>query len=312
MRTNKITVICILCFLLFGNRIYAITISGGLDGRFSYVSPESETEARLEGLFLNLRNVWSDELGDRWFLVAQADFDDNFDRIRPYQAYLQYKGPLGKWNIRGGHFLLPFGLLYTYDTERLLLTGLEKTSLGIRKDTGAELFGHFGTWDYAFSITTGLSDLHLFDSRANPVFTTRWAYVQNDWQIGISALAGQILLDPDFGIGVGQVTERRLALDATRSYGPLTLRAEGAAGTDDGKAVGGGNLLADYAITDKLELNTRYANWYSKSDRQFGGIGITYQIRQGLILRFADTFEFGENDRNEITIQIYYEFSKQF
>ena len=285
-----------------------IQLSGGIDVR--YALPEDRLN--LEGVFLNFRKTWSDEMGDRWIAVIQSDFDDNFSRVKPYQVYLQYKGPLGKWNIRSGHFLLPFGLLATYDTERLLLQGLEKTSLGIRKDTGVEALGRFGMWDYAVSVTDGLSDLKFIDSKANPVFTGRLAYVQDDWQIGISALAGRVLIDPDFGTGDGDVRENRLAVDITRILGPAVIRAEASGGTDNGCLVYGGLVLADYALTPKMEVNSRVASWHGDSDSQSLGLGITYQIRQGLYIRLADTYDFRRKNKNEIEGQIYYEFSKMF
>lgn len=288
----------------------SLQVSGGLDGR---VTNERESQAetgpfrpRLTGAFLNLRKVWSDDYGDRWIGVAQADFDDNVQRVRPYQLYLQYKGPLGKWNLRGGHYLLPFGLLATYDTERLVLQGLEKTSLGIRKDTGMEALGRYGLWDYAVSLSDGLSDVRLYDSRANSVFTARVAYVQGDAQLGISTLIGRVLIDPEFDLGRRDARERRFAVDATKSFGPLTLRAEGVGDTDNGRAVGGGVMLGDYALTPKLELNTRYAYW----DTEKAGLGATYQVRQELFLRTAGTYQSRRDDHCGFTLQLYYEFSK--
>lgn len=287
-------------------------LSGGLDARYTQESHPRDDELKLEGAFLNLRKVWSDDLGDRWWLVAQADFDDNLEEIRPYQAYLQYKGPLGKWNVRAGHFLLPFGLLATYDTERLVLQGLERINLGIRKDTGLEILGHFGPWDYAFSVTDGLGDVHFSDPRASPLLTARLAYVQEDWQVGLSALVGRLLLDPELEVGRGVVRERRIALDATNTRGPLMLRAEAIGGADNGRAVRGGLLLADYAVTSKLELNTRYAYWHREGDRHFADAGLTYQIRPGWYVRLAYDGEWGKEKRDAFTAQLYFELSKLF
>lgn len=168
-----------------------LQLSGGVDGRYTHENHPQRDEVKLHGLFLNLRQVWADETGDRWIGVAQADFDNNFQDITPYQVYLQYKGPLGKWNVRAGHYLLPFGLLTTYDTERLILHGIEDTSLGIRKDTGVQFLGHSGAWDYGVSLSGGLSDIRFADSRANPVLTARLAYVKDDWQVGLSTLVGR-------------------------------------------------------------------------------------------------------------------------
>ncbi len=241
-----------------------LQLSGGVDGRYTHENHPQHDNAELRGLFLNLRQVWSDESGDRWIGVAQADFDHNFEDIRPYQVYLQYKGPLGKWNVRAGLYLLPFGLLATYDTERLLLNGIENTSLGIRQDVGAQVFGRFGDWDYAVSVSDGLSNIRFADSRANPVLTARLAYVKEDWQVGLSTLIGRpwARFEPLVGEEESSARftqERMFALDAMKSFGPLTLRAEASGGTNNGRGVWGGVVLADYALLPKLELNTRYA-----------------------------------------------------
>lgn len=299
-----------------GLEAQGIQISGGLDGRVTNQDAENPGEVKddfrplLEGAFFNLRKVWSDAFGDRWIGVAQTDFDDNLQRIRPYQVYLQYKGPLGKWNVRAGHYLLPFGLLTNYDTERLILQGIERSSLAIRKDTGVMVFGRVGAWDYAASLSDGLSDVRFADSRANPLLTARVAYVRGNSHFGISTLIGGVLRDPAFGEGGGRVHERRFALDATHSFGPLTLRAEGVGGTDPGHAVGGGVALADYALTPRLEINTRYASWSTLEGHHSVGAGLTYQLRPGLYLRGGDQYYTRKENRNGFSIQLYYEFSR--
>lgn len=315
MRKMNMRLGIILALLSIGTmplRAQGLQVSGGIDVRYTDESQPGTSHLRLQGWFLNLRKVWSDNLGDRWIGVAQADLDNNFQDIRPYQVYLQYKGPLGKWNVRAGHYLLPFGLLAQYDTERLVLQGLERTGLGIRKDTGLEVFGHVGRWDYAVSTTAGLSDVRFIDRRANPLITARLAYVRDDWQVGFSTLIGRVLLDPEFEIGSGVVRERRLGLDATKSFGRLTMRAEALGGTNDSHAVGGGILLADYAISPKLELNTRHAYWYKDGGAQFAGLGLSYQIWKRLYGRLADNYQFGKTHKNAIAVQLYYEFSKHF
>ena len=294
-----------------------LLVSGGVDGRYTHESQPRNDEAELRGLFLNLRQVWADEAGDRWIGVAQVDFDHNFEDIRPYQVYLQYKGPLGKWNVRAGHYLLPFGLLAHYDTERLLLRGIEDTSLGIRKDSGAELFGHVGDWDYAVSVSDGLSDIRLADSRANPVFTARLAYVKDNWQVGASTLIGRPWARFEPLVGEEEASAhftqlRRFSLDALKSWGPLTVRTEASAGTDDGRDVWGGVVLADYALLPKLELNTRYAYWHRYDENHAVGLGLSYNVWRGLFLRAADNYQFGDREKNAFATQIYFEFSHRF
>jgi hypothetical protein len=291
------------------------TISGGLDARALHYSSPQDTRVKLHGLFLNLRQVWSDATGDRWIGIAQADFDNNLQDIRPYQVYLQYKGPLGKWNVRAGHYLLPFGLLATYDTERLVLQGIEDTSLGIRKDTGAQFLGHSGDWDYAVSVTGGAGDIRLADSRADPVLTARLAYVKDDWQAGFSTLIGRpwARFEPligEEGTSARFTRQRRVALDLVMNWERLTVRAEAGGGTDNGRGVWGGVVFADYALLRKLELNSRYAVWHRDTSVQEVGVGLTHNAGRGWFFRLAGHRELGERGRKLIVAQVYYEFRR--
>lgn len=293
------------------------TISGGVDVRAMHSSSPQDTSAELTGAFLNVRQVWSDATGDRWIGVAQVDADDNLNEVRPYQVYLQYKGPLGKWNVRVGHYLLPFGLLAHHDTERLLLPGIERTNLGIRKDTGAQLFGRAGDWDYAMSISGGAGDVRFTDSRTDTVAALRAAYVGEGWQVGFSALAGRpwtrfTSLIAEGAGAASFVRERRFAIDLVKSWDRFTVRAETSAGTDDSESTWGGVVLADYALLPKIELNSRYAVWHRAGGAQgVGGAGLTYDVGRGLFLRLASQHEFGGRDRNLLVAQVYYEFSRR-
>lgn len=289
----------------------SLTLSGGADARAVHESPPGDTRAELTGLFLNLRKIWSDDAGDRWIAVAQADLDHNFEDLSPYQVYLQYKGPLGKWNLRAGHFLLPFGLLATYDTERLVLNGLEEASLGLRKDTGAQVLGRFGHWDYALAVSMGVGDERLLPLERSRLLTGRVAYVTDTGQIGVSLLAGRLL--PDAQNDADAVRDEwRIGTDVTTSLGRFTLRAEALAGGTAGRPAGGGIVLADYALGSRLELNTRAAYWSEESSPYSVGAGFTYRPWNRLQLRIADSRTFGEGNRNALTAQIYYDFSRIF
>lgn len=305
----------ILCAMAFVEGLPAnaegLTLSGGLDGRPGYSSAEGD-ETELRGLFLNLRQVWQDDGGDRWIGVAQLDVEHDFSEVQPYQVYLQYKGPLGKWNVRAGHFLVPFGLLATYDTERLLLGGIEDLSLGIRHDTGVEWFGRVGDWDYALAVTDGLGVTSLTDERANPVVSGRVALVRDEWQLGLSVFSGRVVFAETRDFGWDDARLHLVALDFTRSWGPLTVRAEATAGTERGQGVWGGVVLADYALTERLEVNTRAAHWQGADAQTFLAAGLSYRLADGLFVRVADQFELGENENNTVTGQLYFEFSRRF
>lgn len=302
-------------FMPFSASAGGVQISGGADGRYVNTGGNTNTFL-LEGVFLNVRKVFSDEQGDRVIAVGQIDFDDNFETIRPYQTYLQYKGPLGKWNVRAGHYILPFGLLSAYDTERLLLRTLEPLSLGIKLDTGVELLGFFGDMDYAVSVSQGVGRNRLTDVDNDKLVTGRLGWQGEDVNIGVSALIGNVLLEKDNIIredtGLSRVYEKRLGIDITQYSGPLVLRGEVVVGKDNDETVGGGLLKADYALTPSLELNLKYAHWQRAGGRNFIGTGFSYEVYKGLFVRITDEYQFGKENVNVVTAQTYYEFAHQF
>lgn len=290
-----------------------LQISGGMDGR-SINTDGHEDDAELEGLFLNFRKVFSDETGDRLIAVGQLDAEHNFKEVKPYQTYLQYKGPLGRWNIRAGHYILPFGLLSDYDTERIVLRTLEPLSLGIKLDTGVELLGYLGSFDYAVSVSEGVGRNRFTDVDNDKVVTARLGWQGEEINIGLSTLIGRVLTEKNSVIsddlGSNRFYEKRIGLDAARFAGPLVLRGELLLGEDNDMKVGGALLKADYALTPKLELNLKTAYWQREGKRNFAGVGFSYEMAKGLFLRIANEYQFGKEDKNVATLQTYFEFAK--
>lgn len=303
-----------------------LQVSGGADLRYGNIEIR-KNEFEIEGLFLNLRKVFSDKKGDRLIAVGQMDFDNNFEKVRPYQIYLQYKGPLGKWNIRMGHYILPFGLLSDYDTERLLLQTIEHLNLGIKLDTWIELLGFLGDFDYAISLSQGVGRNRLTDVDSNKLVIGKIGWRGEDLTIGLSGLIGKVLTEENStirnDIGSNSLYKKRLGIDLTKYSGPLILRGEISIGEDNSQIVEGGLLKADYALTPKLETNLKYAHWQREaptkvglplhgSSRNFIGVGFSYELYKGLFIRVADEYQFGKEKENVATFQIYYEFAKQF
>lgn len=286
-------------------------VSGGLDGRALSQDLRwgaGEEGTRLHGAFINLRHVISDAGGDRYILVGQLDADDNLSTFEPYQAYAQLKGPLGRINLRAGRYILPFGLLANLDTERQLLQTLEPLDLGIKLDTGAQVFGFTGPIDYAVSLSQGA------DNDGSTLAVARVGTQGTDSRWGLSYLNGRIEADDEEFLQHGIYDRRRLALDAEIDLAPWLLRGELIAGQDDGRAVQGGIVLADYDIDARLSLNTKLG-WWNTAEDDIGNayefaLGVTYQLPRNVTVRAADLYQRqGDTDRHVLALQLYWEFS---
>lgn len=283
-------------------------ISGGTDLRASYSTESHDDDYALKGLFLNLRHVISDESGDRYILVGQIDAEDNLEEIRPYNTYAQLKGPLGKVNLRVGHYLLPFGLLSYYDTERLLVHGIEEGNLGNRLDWGAQVLGYSGPLDYALSVSQG-SGSEFRDPDGNKLLTGRVGLQKDYSRYGLSVMSGMVDVDNEED-GAAYKERHRIALDGEWDLAPWTMRGELIVGQNDGEAVNGGVVLADYDLTPKLALNSKLGWWHEKETEPEAALGFSYSLPNNLILRAANNYR--EHDgENELlfTIQLYWEFS---
>ncbi|MDX2093033.1 MAG: hypothetical protein SFX73_34640 [Kofleriaceae bacterium] len=291
-----------------------LTLSGGLDLRAGLqVEPTVETETGLSSAFLNVRTVFADAQGDRLILVAQGDVEEGIDNSHLYQAYGQYKGPLGRWNLRAGRYLVPFGLLAYYDTERLLLAAHEVEALGIKLDEGVELFGYFGAFDYAVSVSRG------YDDRPTPIARVGWQ--GQDVRLGLSYLYGRLPSYADDEVvplkdllsGARLINKNRVAIDYEQLFGPLTVRAEPIAGTDDGRFVAGAYLEAGYALSPRWELAANAAVLDSDlvGTRWRAGPALSFRVLPGVFVRGAYEHR---NDFGEATdlflVQVYGEYSR--
>lgn len=311
MTQNRIleifTLTSFICFWTFDVKASNPQISGGVDLR--YLNQNGDKNFfRAEGLFLNFRKVFSDRKGDRVITVGQIDWDDNFDKLRPYQTFIQYKGPLGKWNLIAGHFILPFGLLSDYDTERLLLQTQELKTLGIKLDTGLKFFGHFRFFDYAISVTQGVGRKRLKDVDKNKLVTGRIGWEGNDLRMGLSVVNGKVLSEEDENNMPRH--KKRSGFDLTKYLGPTTLRTELSWGRTNGNPIYGNYLGIDRALTSNIELNLKYAYRRADLTEHFLGLGFSYNFWERLYFRAANEYQFSKKDKNEFSIQIYWDFIK--
>lgn len=308
---RKLFMMVLLLMVYLPARADVTQISGGLDGRALSQDPRwgsGEEGVRLHGAFVNLRQVISDETGDRYILVGQVDANNNFEELEAYQVYAQVKGPLGRVNLRAGRYILPFGLLANLDTERQLIQTLEPLSLGIKLDTGVQVFGFTGPLDYAVSVSQGTGTLD--DPDDNKLLVARLGMQREDGRWGLSYLDGWVVTDDDEFLQQGRFDRRRLALDGELDLWPWLLRGELVVGKDDGRSVYGGVLLADYDLNARLSLNTKLAWWNSSDDAREVALGMSYRLPRNFVLRAADTYQrLNGAGEHILALQLYWEFS---
>jgi hypothetical protein len=285
-------------------------VSGGVDGR-GYWREFERPSAELYGVFLNFRKIFSDDLGDRWILSLQGDAEHDLKEIRSYQSFLQYKGPLGKWNVRAGHFILPFGLLNDLDTERLLLQSNEEETVGVKLDTGVSVFGFVEDWNWALSLTSGLGRRWVSRYKDTYLSTIRVSRKLEELTLGGSILIGEVMPDEDFAIQGEKVREQKIALDALYDFGQWVARLELLFGQEEGNSMGGAQGFFDYRLSSLWELNFKGGSILRRESEHDIGAGVSFRPWAGWVFRAADLYRFErERNENEFKIQVAYEFSR--
>lgn len=285
-------------------------MSGGLDLR---ATRSDETDFALEGAFVNFRQVFEQGGADRWIAVLQADSGDNFESPHLYQTYVQLKGSLGRWNVRAGRLIVPFGLLANYDSERLVLNTIEPLTIGLKLDEGIQLHGFTATFDYAFAVTRGIRD-------HDAIVMGRIGRTFGELQLGASILTGSL---PEVASkesveipghvlpGVPFIYKRRIGVDATVEAGPGLWRAEAVAGTDDGSFVKGAYAEYEYALNARWSATLNGGVWDGADTRWRYGAALARDFDSGRWLRMGYVDEREPEGRDHaVVVQFYWEFSR--
>ncbi|MGE3682649.1 MAG: hypothetical protein AB7G93_13065 [Bdellovibrionales bacterium] len=293
-----------------GGNLSALTIAGGADGRARWRESD-KARAELYGLFLNARKVFSDDLGDRWIVSLQGDAEHDLKEIRSYQSFLQYKGPLGKWNIRAGHFILPFGLLSDFDTERLLLQSIEDETIGIKLDTGLSVFGFVEDWSWAASLTSGLGRRWVREYDDTHLATLRLSRKFEDLTLGTSLLFGESRVSESFPVQQSKVRQTKVAFDGVYEFSQWITRLELLFGKEEEKLMGGIQGFLDYQLARAWELNFKARSIRrTGTDSELGG-GVSFRPWDGWAFRAANLYHLKQiGNENELQLQVLYEFSK--
>ena len=146
----------------------------------------------------------------------------------------------GKFNIRVGHFEIPYGLEVGVNSSGTLRQLLTRPNLGVKTDWGVGINGTLPKFKYEFTLSRGTGN--EYHSRGEPfVFAGRIGTADDQESFtgspsyGISGFYGDVL-----GANSKITNRLRVGIDATRYLGPFTVLGELSAGQDgDANVVNG-------------------------------------------------------------------------
>lgn len=299
---EKLRLISFLLFFAAVSPAYCMQFDAEIDSQY-YSRNFSQNEIKFEKFGFSLKEIFPDDEGDRLICFFRLESENNFSGTFIDQAYAQYKGPLGKWNIALGRFILPFGLLTSFDTEWLLVKTQEYRTISIKNDSGAKLFGTLDDFQYALSITQGVGTEKWLDIDSDKIISLRLGYEGTDFEdlkFGVSFLIGNV------AISGNNVYKKLVALDMTKYIDQITARFEICSGQENGQNLYSTFTEAEFRVLPLLDLNLAH-NFFSSNNYYHSiTMGVSYNTPvYGFIARAAYKNTFGGESKNEIFIQIY-------
>tara|TARA_B100000315_G_scaffold24924_1_gene21598 strand:+ start:75 stop:1220 length:1146 start_codon:yes stop_codon:yes gene_type:complete len=266
--------------------------------------------------------------------------DDMHDwELEFHDAYFKYSGRFkGRFNLRIGHFDVPYGLEQNVDTHSTLMQLMSTRNVGFKKDWGLSVGGQLPEIDYEFAFTRG-SGIEYIDHGENFLLSGRIGTpADENFSIGISGLYGEpidsmgimrgkkmaMMGKPNtwfgrFDIPDDDIIRRwRIGLDSICLYGPFTFKGEISYGEDINQDVINGVLEIDYFLPgtkERLETILQVQGAYqditaSGSDNDtFSTLGMNYKITNEVTFRFTYRHDFERlkdtKDEDIIAVQLY-------
>ncbi|OQA15456.1 MAG: hypothetical protein BWY64_02869 [bacterium ADurb.Bin363] len=300
--------------LIYGEFYLLQTVSTGDDNFNTQDSIGFEAYKKFSGEYgdwgegdLQFRMTYS-PLKNMIVTPMHADFDSIGQPVI-YNAFLNFKGNMGRSNIKIGHFDVPFGLEPDLDTHATLLQTLAMSNFGYIQDWGISLNGQLENIDYEAGIFTGTGDNLLFD-RSAYLFSGRITNpVENDLRWGISAAGGKNLR------GGNLESLWRLGFDTQYVYAQWTFKGEVYGGQTEGHPAYGVLGEIDYMFPGQnLELELQFQRSSNSTDLPDSDTtaliaGLTYRLSESWYLRTAYSHYFnlpGAMSSDQVGIQFYF------
>ena len=304
------------------NLRFALDVSA----RASYDTREEEL-ARIEFLGFDLHKVFSSNTGDWGTLLLQGYmtridgverhppfFDDSHDWEFVYRIFNLNVTRFGgrAFNVRIGHFEVPFGLEQVINTNGTLRDYTHGRNLGLKADWGVTINGDLPAFEYELAVSRGSGN--TWETRGRPHVLSGRVGTSRDRSIilGLGAFKADVVdeAEPD-----GTRSRWRVGADAQWYVGRFGVLGELAIGADEGREVVNGLLELDLASRDDSWLLFAQARRFAEEFRGHGwdaatrvSLGITYSLPRELDLsaqweRDLSAFR-GQREANAVTVQI--------
>jgi hypothetical protein len=287
-------------------------MEGDVRGEYS---EGGDLDAEINSLGGSLRQVFADRRGDRVILYTRMECVDDLSEFLLHQAYVEWKGPMGRWNLAAGRVPLPWGLRTNWSPDRMPYGSPYEWTRTLESDNGILYRGTVGIWDYGIALTQGygMSNIEEFPGPGN--LTGRLGFtpgIEGNFTIGISLSTGTAYAS-EHGHGAGtSVEEKRTAaaLDATLYAGRGTYRLE--CGWREAKHRGHGTAFAtaDYALFPKVTLQLAGQAYEHDSSHIYGRVygGVSVPTRW-FTIRGGYEYEKTGSDEHKAVVQLYRLFS---
>lgn len=230
---------------------------------FNAATNETATENFIG---FDIHKVLSNASGDWGTLVLQGYltridnqpmragfFEDDDDWEFVYRIFnFNYTGlSRGLFNIRVGHFEVPFGLEQTINTNGTLRQFSSPENLGIVADWGVSINGNVKATEYEVSLTRGTGN--EWTNRGEPFIVAGrvGTKLDHDLAAGVSGFYGDVSTP---ALPADTVRRLRVGADAIYDLGPFTLLGEFSVGQDDGDDVVNALVELDWRNPDESVL----------------------------------------------------------
>lgn len=273
------------------------------------LTDKNDNSVAVQALGLSVRKTFSDNQGDRFILFGLVETEENVSSVMVHELYARYKGPLGVWNLSAGRFSLPYGLITSFSSSRLLYQSAYEQSIGIDADNGLMVSGTAGSLDYGLAFTQGYGPHRKIDLSGHGLVSTRAGFTFGDaeeYMLGLSAAYGKT----SHGHGTDHAVQRALAgIDGTFMLGQFLTRLEASGGWIDKMHFVSVFGMVDYALHLRLDLTAAGSYFQNEHEKQnYFFAGFTFKP-DWFTLRGGYKYERYDLPKHTFSIQIYRLFS---